>query len=707
MFSIISVRKKPSYRADVEARVLNENQSRKVHRVMKDISIADVRNFVIMGHTGSGKTAIVDAILFKTAINDRHGLTDDGTSMADWTDEEKSRKISIWAKPFDGVYTTRSGKIARLVYLDTPGYADFYGQVIAASAVADAAIITVDANSGIQVGTNRAWQRAEELNLPRAIAITEIDKENADFEQTVATIQEHWGKHCIPVRLPTGSGTVANVISGYGLTDDLTEEANELRASLLELAAEMEDELIEKYLGGEELSTEEMFRGLREAIVACHLVPIFVLSGTKEIGIVPLLEGIYNLMPSPLDVPAKDIHGDTVDPSPEAPMVAHVWRSINDPFVGQLSFLRVYGGTLRADSDIYNVSQDTKEHVGVMYLRHGKKQDGTDGATAGDIVAIPKLKHASLNDTFTTPGAPRTMPDITFPGSVVEFAVTAKSQADDDKLGVGMARICEEDPTLHINRNENTHEMILSGMGDVHLSVAVERLKSRNHVEVNLSTPKIAYKETILGIGEGHYKHKKQSGGHGQYGEVYIRIEPKDPADEEWFVDKIVGGAIPNNFIPAVQKGLMEGMQKGPLSGSTVINLKATLYDGSFHDVDSSEIAFKIAAQRALREAMMSAKPSLLEPIMQVKVTVPDQFMGDITGDLNHRRGRILGMETNRGMQVIIADVPKAEMFTYSSQLRSMTGGQGSFEMEFTRYDSVPSNIAQKIIAENQKNEED
>lgn len=668
---------------------------------MKDIAIADVRNFVIMGHTGSGKTAIVDAMLFKLGINDRHGSTDDGSSLADWTDEEKDRKITIWTKPFDGTY-----KNNHLVFIDTPGYADFYGQVVAASSVADAALLTVDASSGIQVGTNRSWRRCETIGLPRGIAVTGIDKDNTDFNSTLESIQAIWGAtRCLPATIPNADNSaIIDIFAESGIPAEMAGLAESCRNRMIETAAETNDALLEKYLGGETLTPEEIRTGLRTAVNQGKLIPVFAVCARKELGLEQLMDGFIRFFPSPLERATKDVAGETVDPAAHAAFVGKVWRSVADPFVGQLTYVRVYGGTLNAESEIYNASSSNKERIGILYAIRGKKQDTVPSASAGDIVAIAKLKHTALNATLCATGTQRELPQIVFPNAVMAYAVTPKTQGDDDKLGVGLARICDEDPTLRLGRNDETHEMILSGMGDVQLDIAVSRLKARNHVEVNLNIPKVAYKETITAKGEGHYKHKKQSGGRGQYGDVYLRVFPRDPSDEEWFVNSIFGGSIPGNFIPAIEKGLHEGMAAGALAGYPVTNIKVEIYDGSYHDVDSSEIAFKIAGCRAFREGMKQAKPVLLEPIMHVKVMIPDQFMGDITGDLNHRRGRIHGFASEDGMQVITADVPQAEMFQYSSQIRSITGGQGSFEMEFSRYEPVPSNVAQKIIAEYEKN---
>ena len=662
---------------------------------MKDVPIADVRNFVLVGHTGSGKTALVDSLLFKLVVNDRLGNPGDGTSVADWTDEEKGRKISIWAKPFDAMWRPKGGKALRLVMLDTPGYADFYGQVVAATQVADAALVTVDATAGVQVGTVRAWKRCEALGLPRAIALTGLDKENADFDGTVAALQELWGARCEVVTYPTADKKgVVDALAAPGA------EAEAIRARLTDVAAESSDALIEKVLGGETLTADELAGGLRASVAQAKFIPIFAVMARQSIGLDELLGGFARLMPSPLDRPGKDADGQDVNPAADAPLVAQVWRAINDPFVGQLTMARVWGGTLKEKSEAYNAVKEQKETVGGVFFLNGKKQETVPEAQAGDIVALAKLKGTGLNDTLCAPGKPAKMATIAFPKPVVSFAVTPKNQSDDDKLGPGLHRVADDDPTIVVQRNDETHELIISGIGDVQIDTAMERMKNRSKVEVTLSTPKVAYKETVTAKGEGHYKHKKQSGGRGQYGEVYLRIEPMKAGTEDWFVDGIVGTSIPRNFLPAIEKGLVDGMTRGALAGYPVVNTMVTVYDGSSHDVDSSEIAFKIAARTAFKDGMTKAKPVLLEPIMTIRVTIPGEFMGDCTGDLNHRRGRIMGMESEDGMQVIVAEVPQSEVFKYSSELRSMTGGRGSFGLEFNRYDIVPSNVAQKIIAE-------
>lgn len=675
---------------------------------MKEIHVADVRTVSLMGHTGSGKTTITDALAFKLGLNDRLGSVVNGSSVADYSDEEKTRKITIFAKPFHGEYTTAGGRKLGVTVVDTPGFMDFYGQVIAAARATDAALITIDASAGVQVGTRRVWKCLDSRNVKaRGFIITGLDKENTDYNKTLSAIQEAFGQNCVPVVLPDSAGGVIDILAAKDIPADMAETANEYKGALVERAAETDDTLIEKFLEGEELSPDEIAKGLVASVANGGLYPVFVCKALKDVGITELLEGIGRLFPSPLDVDHHDTEGKLIDAGEDAAPSAFVWRTMNDAFVGQLTFVRVLGGTLKPDSELLNVNKDQKEKVGSLLVVNGKKQETVETAVAGDIVAIPKLKSTEVGDTLCGGGAKVTYPPIKFPPPVMFQAVYAKTQADEDKLGTALQRVCQEDPTLHVVRNTETRESILQGLGDVHIDVAVKLMKKNTNVDVVLSTPKVPYRETVTALGEGHHKHKKQSGGRGQYGEVYLRVEPRQPDEEEWFVDAIVGGAIPGNFLPAVQKGLVEGMQAGSVAGYPVTNVKITVYDGSYHDVDSSEVAFKIAGSRALRDGMSKAKPVLLEPIMKAKIMVPDQFMGDVSGDLNQKRGRILGMGSEDGMQVITADVPQSELFRYAAELRSITGGQGTFEMEFSRYDIVPANVAQKVIAEAQREKED
>ena len=672
---------------------------------MSETAVFDTRNIVLLGHTGSGKTTLVDALAYKMGINDRLGSVDDGTSVSDYTDEERERKTSIYCSSFNAEHNS-NGSVTHIFYTDTPGYADFYGQVVAAASVSDAALIVVDAHSGIQVGSNRGWKLCEKEGKARGIVITGLDRENTDAAAALQKIQDTWGVRCVPVNLPAEDGTIIDVL-GKNVPDDLAAQVEEIKGSLVELAAETDDTLIEKFLSGEELSAQEVSAGLRKAVATGGLVPVFFCAPLKDQGLEQLLDGVSRLLPSPAEVDRKDADGKSIDAAADGPLAGLVWRSVNDPFIGQLTFVRIFGGTLKGDGETFNVTKGAKERLGACLSINGKNQDNVAAATPGQIVALAKLKHTGVNDVICAAGAEIHLASIAFPSPVTSFSVRAKSKADDDKIGTALHRLTEEDPTIRIEHNNETREMVLSGLGEVHLEVAVDKMRKRSHVEVLLDTPKVPYRETVTATGEGHYRHRKQSGGRGQYGEVYLRVEPRDPSEEEWFVNAIVGGVIPGNFMPAVQKGLVEGLQRGAVAGYPVMNMKVTVYDGSYHDVDSSEIAFKIAASRALREGMSKAKPVLLEPIMKVDVSIPDQFLGDINGDLNHKRGRILGMGSDVGLQVIQAEVPLSELFRYGAELRSITGGQGSFTMEYSRYDVVPPNLTAKIVAEAEKHKED
>jgi len=675
---------------------------------MKDIAVQDVRTLVLMGHQGSGKTTLADALLFKMGISDRQGSVDNGSSVGDYTDEEKARKTTLYGKSFSGACKMSDGRKLGLAFCDTPGYTDFCGQVIQSSRIAGAALLAVDANAGIQVGTTKAWKQAESLGLPTAVVVTGLDRENASFDKVMESLRAAWGRKCVPVVLPLpDNGSVVDVLGAATPPAAVADAVQEAKSAMAELAAETNDALLEKYLAGEALTATEIAVGLRQAVVSRKFVPVFVCLPLKGVGLTELIDGMGRLLPSPLDRPMKDAEGKPVDPKPTAPFVGFVWRTVNDPFIGHMSFIYVCGGTLKPDLDIVNVTKDQKERIVQFAEINGKKQTPLDEARAGDIVAVAKLKVTGLGDSLCQAGTKVTFAPFVFPNPVMWYAVTAKTQGDEDKIGTALHRLADEDPTIKVERNTDTHETVLSGMGDTHLAVAVDRMKKRSGVDVNLSTPKVPYKETVTSRGEGHYKHKKQSGGRGQYGEVYLKTQPLPEGDEEWFEDAIVGGAIPHNFVPAVQKGVVEGMVRGCVAGYPVVKVKSTVYDGTFHEVDSSEIAFKIAGGRAFRDSMSKSKPVLLEPIMTVTIWVPDQFMGDVNGDLSHRRGRIVGMDAADGMQVVTAEVPQSELFHYCAELRSMTGGRGSFEMAFARYDVVPSNVAQKVIAEAEKVKEE
>ena len=660
---------------------------------MSEIPVSNVRSFTILGHSGSGKTALTDALAFKLGLNDRLGEAVNGTSVSDTTDEEKSRKTTIFASPFLANYSC-GGSDYRLVFTDTPGAPGFYGQVRGAVRAADFALIMVDASSGIEAGTVRSWRICTSHNLSAiAFVITGLDKEGASFKNAVEAIRDAFGNSCCPVTAPTAEGVVSNIIDKEDLPDDLAE----VRTYLAESAAETSEELMNEYFEKGTLPPTTIRSGLHAGISDGSIHPIYSVNPITGLGLTEMLDSICRLISGPGSRPFMDVKANIQKPDPKAPFVAQVWRTEIDTFVGQLSFIRILSGTLTPGMALQDNTTGSKEIASSLLEVVGRKQIPMQSAGPGEIVALPKLKNVRTGDTLCAVGTDVVLPEIDYPKPVMFMSITAKTQADEDKLGTAMKRLTDSDPTLAFEKNEETKEVLIKGLGDVHLDLAVSLMKSQSNVSVELATPKIAYRETVQATGEGHYRHKKQTGGRGQFGEVYLRVMPLPEGETDWFVDSVVGGAIPNNFIPAVEKGAKEGLQKGAIAGYPVTGVRVEVYDGSFHPVDSSEVAFKIAASRAFREAMSKASPSLLEPVMTIKVEIPDRYMGAITGDLNHRRGRVLGMEMVDELQVVTAEVPMAELFQYPAQLRSLTGGRGNFEMDFARYEPVPAQIVKKI----------
>ncbi|MEI7901222.1 MAG: elongation factor G [bacterium] len=671
---------------------------------MSETSVSNVRNFVILGHSGSGKTTLTDAVAFKLGLNDRMGLVANGSSLSDTTEEEKNRKITIFASSFSATYRLNTQDY-KLIFTDTPGFMDFYGQILGALCAADFAIITVDAVSGVQVGTRRAWKACKQNGLASTcFVITGLDKENASFEKALASIRSAFGMNCVPITAPITADTIVNILNEERLPSHL----DELHTSLAETAAESDDVLTDKFCEQGTLSPEEIRAGLNSGIKAGTVHPVYSVLPLKGVGITEMLDSFCQILPCPGSRVFTNIEGAPITADPDGPFVAQVWRTAIDTFLGQLNYIRIVSGTLVPGMTIHNNTSDTKEVVSTLLQVIGKKQSPVPKAGPGEIVALTKLKNTKTGNTLAAVGNTTKLPEIAFPQPVMYMALAAKTQADDDKLSTAIHRLLDGDPTLHFEKQAETKQVILKGLGDVHIDVAVNLMKSQSNVSVELSTPKVPYRETVTALGEGHYRHKKQSGGRGQFGEVYLRVSPRRPDEEgEWFLDKTVGGSIPGNFMPAVHKGVIEGMLAGSVAGYPVQNIKVEITDGSYHDVDSSEIAFKIAGSRALREGMSKAKPVLLEPIMRLKITIPEAFMGSISGDMPHKRGRLLGMEAEEGIQVISAEAPLAELFKYAAELRSITGGQGSFTMDFDRYDIVPANVAQKIIAEAAKHRKD
>ena len=677
---------------------------------MKGISVEKVRTLSLIGHGGCGTTGLADAMMFLSGANDRHGRVDAGSSIADTSDEEKERKGSIQSHPLHMGWKEHS-----LFVVDTPGDADFVGDAVCALRVSDAAVVVVDALAGVDVGTLRVWRLADQRSLPRAVFINKLDKENADYAKCLEAVKRSLGPACVPVTLPVGrqaglSG-VAEVLSGAGmdrLDEDVKALAAGLREKLTEAAAETDDALTEKYLESGTLDPEEVGRALRRAVNAGTLVPVFCGSADKEIGVAELLDGIVGLFPSPADRgPVKSADGGTVEPRPDAPFSAFVFKNITDPFVGQLTYFRVYAGTLRANSSFLNATLKKPERFGHLYLIKGKEQISVDEVGPGDIVAVPKLKLTGVGNSISSEEHPVEFEPLWLPKTVISFAVHAKKAGEEEKIAAGLHRLMQEDPTLRAARNVETKEFIVSGMGDVHISTAQQRLKNKFNVDVELRLPTVPYKETIKSSAEGHERHKKQTGGRGQYAEVYLKLEPAERGAGFEFVDDIVGGAIPKGFLPAIEKGVRGSMAQGVVAGFPVVDLRVRCYDGTFHDVDSSNMAFELAGSKAFKDGMAKARPILLEPIYVLEVTVPADYMGAITGDLNSRRGRIMGMEQMGELQKIKAQVPLSEMLSYCTQLRSLTGGRGTFETEFSSYEEVPAALVQRVVAQQQAKKEE
>lgn len=675
------------------------------------VDTAKVRSIAVVGHAASGKTSLLDALLYIAKAVPKHGRPGAGTSHCDCLPDELERKITIHAKPFHCQWQDY-----QLYFIDTPGLADFYGETLAAVRAADAAIVVIDGVGGVEVGTRRVWKLLDEMQKPRLIFVSKLDKENSDYFRCVEQIRAVFGKNCIPFELPVGKEAgFAKVLNlrttpAAEVPAELRDAFQRAHESLEEAAAEQDDQLLEEFLGGQALTLEEITTGTHRGVARGKTVPIYCGCAEKEIGVRNLLEGLDALLPSPLDRGAvATVDGSAVEPLAGAAFSGFVFKATIDPFAGHLAYLRVISGTLRQDLEVINTVRHSKERIPQLLRVQGKTQTIVAEAGPGEIVALAKLKDVHINNTLCDPSRPVQFPPIKFPKPVMSYAIHPHTAKDEEKISVALHRLLEEDPTITMERNPNTHELVLGGMGDMHLAVVVDNLKKRLGVNVDLSTPKVDYKETITARAEGHYKHKKQSGGRGQYGEAYLRIAPRERGAGFEYVDSVVGGAIPRNFIPAVEKGCREALTSGVVAGFEVVDVQAEVYDGSYHDVDSNELSFKISGLHAFKDAMAKARPVLLEPVMNVTVFVPDQYMGDITGDLNHRRGRILSVEPVDGMQAIKAQVPQAELFKYASELRSMTGGRASFEMEYSHYEQVPAHIAQKVIAEAQaakKNEQ-
>ncbi|MFH1396933.1 MAG: elongation factor G [Candidatus Omnitrophota bacterium] len=630
------------------------------------------RNLILLGHAQSGKTSLAENLLFKCGAISRKGTVLEGNTASDYNFDEIERKSSINASFLNCNYQGTQIQI-----VDTPGYADFYGDVLSCVRGVDNAVIVVDAFSGVEVGTERAWALAEENNLPRIIFVNKIDKENLDLNKLVKDIKD--------------------ILSSKAVVLSTAKEDE-----LAELVAESDDQLLEKYLNEGKLSSEEVSQGLGKAIRLSKVFPIVFGSNQSGAGIEELLKIIKDYSASPIYRPALDLQQGEVAFNESSPLTGFVFKNIIDPYVGQLSMVRVFSGKLAANTSFYNVTQKIAERIGQIYFLQGKEQRPIDAAGCGDIVAIPKLKQTQASDSIAEQAHPVIFKPVIYPEAMISASVKPHTRQDEEKISQALAKLVAEDHTFRVKVDQETKEMLISGLGDLHLNVMVNRLKKRFNVGVDLGTPKVPYKETITKIAKVQGKFKRQSGGRGQYGDVWIEVHPLEHGKGFEFVDKIVGGSIPKNFIPSVEKGVRQAMSEGAVSGNPMVDIQVILYDGSFHEVDSSDMAFQRAGSMALRKATLAAGPVLLEPIMEVDVFIPEDFLGQISGDLNQRRGRTTGMEVKGKSQVVKAHVPLAEMFTYANDLRSMTQGKGSYLMKFNHYEQVPAKIASTIIAQYQ-----
>ncbi len=687
---------------------------------MKDYAVEKLRNVCLLSHGGAGKTTLAEAMLFNTGVLDRFGKVNDGTTTTDYDPEEVKRKISI-----NTAIAPCEWKNYKINVIDTPGYFDFVGEVMQGIRVADSAVILVPAKGGVAVGTEKSWAYAKERKLPRFFFVSKMDEEHANFFEVLDQLVNTFGKSVVAFQLPiiegekfTGFVDVINMkakkfdkdkLVDTDIPADLSDRVAEIREMLNEAVAETDEELMEKFFSGEEFTPEEMKKGLCAGIADGSIVPVFCGSALNNQCVVPLMDAIVEYMPSPGDLApehAKKHNSDEVvevKADANAPASALVFKTIADPFVGKISIFRVFSGTIKSDSVLYNTTTERTEKISQLFLLRGKKQIPVDKLIAGDIGAVAKLQSTNTNDTLCDQSNIIELEKINFPEPVISLAVEPKAKGDEEKISAGLQRLQEEDPTFKVTVNTETRQTLISGVGEQHLDVIVSKLKAKFGVSVNLTEPKVPYRETIRKKVKVEGKHKKQTGGHGQYGHVWIEFEPGESEDLT-FEEKIFGGAVPRQYFPAVEKGLRESIQKGVLAGYPVVNLKATLVDGSFHPVDSSEMAFKIAAHLAYKKGLEQASPVLLEPIVHVEVYVPESYMGDIIGDLNKRRGRILGMNPQEdGLQQVVAEVPQAEMHKYATDLRSMTQGRGYFKMWFERYEEAPPNIAQKVIEEARK----
>lgn len=689
---------------------------------MNEYGTEQIRNIGVISHSGAGKTSLVEAILYNGGAVERMGQVDDGSTVADYAPDEIARKTTINCSVCIAEWRGHKFNL-----IDTPGAEDFYGDLNSVLRVVDAVVVVIDATTGVEGGTEKVWEIADKYELPRLVFVNKMDKENASFENALSSTREVLEAATTPLQTPIGkednfAGVVDLVQMGAfpkpdgnkmspktDIPEDLQAQAEESREQLVEAAAENDDLLIEKFFEGE-LTEEEIITGLSTGIAANQFIPVLCGSAINNIGIQPLMDILINCFPSPAEAkPVVSLDGEsTREPSSDSPMAALVFKTLADPFAGRLSLFRVYSGILKGDSQAFNASQNKNERVGKISLMNGKDLTSAPQISAGDFGVVPKLTLTQTGDTLSEIGQTIQLPAIEFPKPVISFAIHPAREGDDEKLTTTLNRMSEEDPAFRIERNETTKQLLTSGLGEVHINVVRARMKDKFGLETTVDVPKVPYKETIRSrVANVQGRYKRQSGGRGQFGDVLINIAPLERGTGFEFVNNIVGGSIPRNFIPAVEKGIRESMAQGILAGYPVVDFQVDLYDGKHHPVDSSDLAFQIAGSFAFREAANQARPVLLEPIMDVTISVPDQFMGDVIGDLNSKRGRVMGVEQSGRRQVIQAQVPLAEMFRYSIDLKSITSARGSFTMEYSRYEEVPDELAQKIIEQSKAEAED
>jgi elongation factor G len=666
--------------------------------------IQNLRNVALLSHSGAGKTSLSEAALFHLKATTRMGRVDDGNTISDYEPEEIKRGGSIQSTL---IACTKGDQ--KINFLDTPGYDDFRGEVAGALRVVEGTAILVAAQSGVDVGTERFWDLAKAAGLPRLFVVNKMDRENANFSKCVADIQATFGKQCVPFQLAVGDAeNFSGVVSVINPPDDLpTEVADQLEAArerLIEAAAESDDALADKYLEGEELTQSEIENAVRSAIWQGELVPILATSAAKGLGIDEFLDMVSRFLPSPIDGIKPELAGDgekepaKLEVAPDGPLAAFVFKTSADPFVGKLSIFRVYQGTIKSNSEVWNSVRGQSERIGQLYLPKGKSQENVAEVTAGDIGAIGKLSSTVTGDTLCAREHPVVFNSIHFPVGYYSVAVSPATKADLDKMSAALARIVEEDPSLQMSRNADTQQTLIVGLGEAQIEVAMDKIRRKFGADLKVQLPKVAYKETITQVTQTEYRHKKQSGGHGQYGHVLLRLEPLDRTLGFKFGSEVVGGRVPKEYIPSVEKGVVKAMEEGVLAGYPVVDMKAVIYDGSYHDVDSSGMSFEIAGNQALRKGIAQASPILLEPIMRLAVTVADTYTGEVMSDLNGKRGRILGMNPHDNLTTIEAEVPLIELQRYAQDLRSLTQGRGEYELEFDHYEPVPNNLEQRVI---------